>query len=117
MIGKWTAGTVLALVGLVAAAAATPASAADEAAIVAAVSRDTGVSVEKLQEEKTATGFSYGDLRMGHLMAEALKRSFEDVTKRYREGRPWHDLAREAGLTLKDVERIAQRRRQAGSQP
>jgi hypothetical protein len=115
---KATLGTLTSLaLGMLAVTLAGLAWAADEQAVLAAVSRDTGVSVEKLQEEKTTTGFSYGDLRMGHLMAEALKRSFEDVTKHYKDGQPWQEMARASGLTIKDVERIALRRRQASPQP
>lgn len=105
------------ILALVLAPGAGLASAADEQTILAAVSRDTGVSVEKLQEEKAATGLSYGNLRMGHLVAEALERSFEDVSRQFKQGQPWHEIARAAGLTLEDVERMALHRRQAAPQP
>jgi hypothetical protein len=110
----WMTGLVLALVLLAGPGAA---SAADEQSILQAISRDTGVTAEKLQEEKTETGLTYGDLRMGHLVAEALNRAFEDVTKEFKGGQPWHEMARRAGLSLKDVERVAQRRRQANPLP
>jgi hypothetical protein len=106
----------LALAGLLA-AGPRAASAADEQTILQAISRDTGVAVEKLQEQKMATGFKYGDLRMGHLVAEALNRSFEDVSRQFKGGQPWHEIAGVAGMTLKDVERLALRRRQASPQP
>jgi hypothetical protein len=93
------------------------ASAADEQATLQAISRDTGVTVETLQEQKTTTGFSYGDLRMGHLVAEAVNRPFEDVSRQFKGGQPWHEIAGAEGLSLKDVERIAQRRRLAKPEP
>jgi hypothetical protein len=99
-------GAALALAG------SPPASPADEQTTLQAISRDTGVAVETLRERKTATGFSYGNLRMALLVAEALRRSFEDVTAEFKAGKPWHRITGEAGLSLKEVERIARRHRE-----
>lgn len=112
--------TTIGVIGLILgglAVAPSTASAADEQTVLQAISRDTGVSVEKLQEQKTTTGFSYGDLRMGHLVAEAVNRPFEDVSRQVKGGQPWHEIAGAEGLSLKDVERIAQRRRLAKPEP
>jgi hypothetical protein len=112
--------TTIGVIGLILAglaAGSSTASAANEQEVLQAISRDTGVSVEKLQEQKTTTGFSYGDLRMGHLVAEAVNRPFEDVSRQFKGGQPWDEIAGAEGLSLKDVERIAQRRRLAKPEP
>jgi hypothetical protein len=93
--------------------AAPSAIAADEATTLQAISRDTGVSVQILRDRKTATSLSYGNLRMAHLVAEALRRSFEDVAAEFKAGKPWHEITRAAGLSLKEVERIARRRQES----
>jgi hypothetical protein len=115
MRGKVGTNSLILALALVAGAALAPA--ADEQSILQAVSRDTGVTVERLVEERAVTGFSNGDLRMGHLVAEALNRSFEDVTKQFKAGKPWHEIAHTGGLSLRDVERMAARRRHANPQP
>jgi uncharacterized protein YerC len=108
-----TTMAVAALILGAALAAPPPASAADEQTTLQAISRDTGVSVETLRERKTATSLTYGNLRMAHLVAEALRRSFEDVTAEFKAGKAWHEIAGEAGLSLKEVERIARKHREA----
>jgi hypothetical protein len=108
-------GTTMAVATLILGAALVappPAFAADEQTTLQAISRDTGVSVETLRVQKADTGLPYGDLRMAHLFALATRRSFEDVTTEFKSGKSWHVMAREAGLTLKEVERIARRHRE-----
>lgn len=108
-----TAMAAFILGAVVALAGPPPASPADEQTTLQAISRDTGVAVDALRERKTATGMTYGNLRMALLVAEALRRSFEDVTAEFQAGKPWHRITGEAGLSLKEVERIARRHREA----
>jgi len=67
------------------------------------VSRDTGVGVETLREERGRTGFTLGDLRTAHLMAARTGRSFEEVVAERQAGKPWQQMARESGLSLRQV--------------
>lgn len=88
-----------------------PASAADEQTLLQYTSRDTGVPVEKLQQEKSETRLSPYDLRMAHLVSEGMRLDVKQVVARFKAGEPWHVIARSAGLSPREIERIAQRHR------
>ncbi len=105
----------LILAGLLA-CGATPASAADDQKLVQAVSRDTGVPVQTLQQRKTDTGLSWDDVRTAHLLAEAMHRDFAEVAAKLKSGTPWHEIARERGVSKIDLDRIARQHR-AHAQP
>jgi len=92
-------------------AGTTPAPGADtqEERALKAISRDTGVAVETLREERSETALTLGDLRTAHLMAAAARRSFEVVVAEFKGGKPWHQMARESGLALQQVLRPPRR--------
>ncbi|HVO12417.1 MAG TPA: hypothetical protein VMX54_16860 [Vicinamibacteria bacterium] len=90
-----------------------PASAADDQMLVQAVSRDTGVPTQKLQQQKTDTGLSWDSVRTGHLLAEAMHRDFAEVAEKMKAGTPWHVIAREAGVSKSQLDRLARQHRQS----
>ena len=55
--------------------------------VLTRISSETGVSVDTLQTQKTATGLGYGDLETANLLAKASSQSFDSIVAKFKVAR------------------------------
>jgi hypothetical protein len=68
--------------------------------VLTRISSETGVPVNTLQAQKSATGFGYGELETANLLAKASGQSFEDIVAKFKAGQGWGKIAHDMGLNL-----------------
>jgi hypothetical protein len=68
--------------------------------VLTRISSETGVSVNTLQAQKSATGLGYGDLETANLLAKASGQSFNNILAKFKGGEGWGKIAHEMGLNL-----------------
>jgi hypothetical protein len=68
--------------------------------VLTRISSETGVSVDTLQAQKSATGLGYGDLENANLLARASGQSFDDIVAKFKAGEGWGKIAHDMGLNL-----------------
>jgi len=68
--------------------------------VLTRISSETGVSVDTLQTQKTATGLGYGELETANLLAKASGQSFDSIVAKFRAGEGWGKIAHDMGLNL-----------------
>jgi hypothetical protein len=64
------------------------------------ISSETGVPINTLQAQKSATGLGYGDLEAANLLAKASGQSFDNIVAKFKAGEGWGKIARDMGLNL-----------------
>jgi hypothetical protein len=64
------------------------------------ISGETGVPVDTLLSQKSATGLGYGNLETANLLAKASGQSFDSVVAKFRAGEGWGKIAHDMGLNL-----------------
>lgn len=64
------------------------------------ISSETGVSVDTLQAQKSATGLGYGELETANLLAKASGQNFDSIVAKFRAGEGWGKIAHDMGLNL-----------------
>jgi hypothetical protein len=64
------------------------------------VSSETGIPVDTLQVQKSATGLGYGELETANLLANASGKSFDDIVAKFKAGEGWGKIAHDMGLNL-----------------
>src|SRR6266480_3638109 len=64
------------------------------------ISSETGVPVNTLQAEKSATGLGYGDLEAANLLAKASGQSFDNIVAKFKAGEGFGKIAHDMGLNL-----------------
>jgi hypothetical protein len=68
--------------------------------VLTRISSETGVSVNTLQAQKSATGLGYGDLEAANLLAKASGQSFNNILAKFKGGEGWGKIAHDMGLNL-----------------
>jgi hypothetical protein len=68
--------------------------------VLTRISNETGVPVDTLQTQKSATGLGYGDLEHANLLANASGQSFETIAGKFKAGEGWGEIAHDYGLNL-----------------
>jgi hypothetical protein len=64
------------------------------------ISSETGVSVDTLQAQKSATGLGYGELETANLLAKASGQSFDSIVAKFKATAGWGKIAHDLGLNL-----------------
>ena len=64
------------------------------------ISSETGVPINILQAQKSATGLGYGDLEAANLLTKASGQSFDAVVAKFKAGEGWGKIAHDMGLNL-----------------
>jgi hypothetical protein len=64
------------------------------------ISSETGVSVDTLQAQKSATGLGYGELETANVLAKASGQSFDSIVAKFKAGARWGKIAHDLGLNL-----------------
>jgi hypothetical protein len=62
---------------------------------------NTDVSGSQLEEEKTRTGMTFGDVYVAHSLAFATKKKFNAIVAVHKSGKSWADIAKSHNVTLK----------------
>jgi hypothetical protein len=68
--------------------------------VLTSISSETGVPVNTLQAQKSATGLGYGELETANLLAKASGQSFDDIVAKFKAGEGWGKIAHDMGLNL-----------------
>ena len=77
--------------------------------VLTKISSETGVPVETLQAQKSATGLGYGDLETANLLAKASGQSFDAIVAKFKAGNGWGKIAHDLGLNLGKIVSAAHR--------
>ena len=64
------------------------------------ISNETGVSVDTLQTQKSASGLGNGELEKANLLANATGKSFDEIAAAHQAGEGWGEIAHDNGLKL-----------------
>ena len=64
------------------------------------ISSQTGIPVDTLEVQKSATGLGYGELEIANLLAKASGQSFDSIVGKFKAGEGWGKIARDRGLNL-----------------
>jgi hypothetical protein len=64
------------------------------------ISSESGVPVDTLQAQKSATGLGFGDLETANLLTKASGQSFDAVVAKFKAGEGWGKIAHDMGLNL-----------------
>ena len=68
--------------------------------VLTRISNETGVSVDTLQTQKSATGLGNGELEKANLLANATGKSFDEIAAAHQAGEGWGEIAHDNGLNL-----------------
>jgi len=68
--------------------------------VLTRISSETGVPVDTLQAQKSATGLGFGGLETANLLAKASGQSFDAVVAKFKAGEGWGKIAHNMGLNL-----------------
>jgi hypothetical protein len=68
--------------------------------VLTRISNETGVSVDTLQTQKSATGLGNGELEKANLLANATGKSFDEIAAAHQAGEGWGEIAHDNGLKL-----------------
>jgi hypothetical protein len=77
--------------------------------VLTKISSETGVPVNTLQAQKSATGLGYGDLETANLLAKASGQSFDAIVAKFKAGQGWGKIAHDLGLNLGKIVSVAHR--------
>jgi hypothetical protein len=76
------------------------ADASGSAHVLTRISSESGVPVDTLQAQKSATGLGFGDLETANLLTKASGQSFDAVVAKFKAGEGWGKIAHDMGLNL-----------------
>jgi len=62
---------------------------------------NTDIAASQLEQEKTRTGMSFGDVYVAHSLALATKKKFNAIVELHKSGKTWADIAKSHNVTLK----------------
>jgi len=89
------------------------AAATGQTHVLTRISNETGVPVDTLQTQKSATGLGNGELETANLLANASGKSFDDIAAMHKAGEGWGKIAHDNGLNLGKIVSDAHRSDQA----
>lgn len=81
--------------------------------VLTRISNETGVPIDTLQTQKSATGLGYGGLENANLLANASGQSFDTIAGKFKAGEGWGEIAHDYGLNLGKLVSGAHRSSQA----
>jgi hypothetical protein len=73
------------------------------------ISSETGIAVDTLQAQKSATGLGNGALESANLLAKASGQSFDSIVAKFKGGQGWGKIAHDMGLNLGKIVSDARR--------
>jgi hypothetical protein len=79
------------------------------AQMLSRISGETGVPVDTLLSQKSATGLGYGDLETANLLAKASGQSFDSIVAKFKAGEGFGKIAHDMGLNLGKIVSAAHR--------
>jgi hypothetical protein len=85
------------------------ADAKGSAQMLSRISGETGVPVNTLLSQKSATGLGYGDLETANLLAKASGQSFDSIVAKFKAGEGFGKIAHDMGLNLGKIVSAAHR--------
>jgi hypothetical protein len=68
--------------------------------VLTRISSESGVPVDTLQAQKSATGLGFGDLETANLLTKASGQSFDAIVAKFKAGEGWGKIAHDMGLNL-----------------
>ena len=62
---------------------------------------NTDVAASTLEQEKTETGMTFGDIYVAHSLSLATRKKFKAIVALHKSGQTWAQIAKAHGVTLK----------------
>jgi hypothetical protein len=63
--------------------------------VVGHISRELGIPVDTLREQRKMTGLGWGDLLIAYRLSREAKAGLEQVVTEFRDGKAWEEVARD----------------------
>lgn len=70
------------------------------AKVVQSISKSTGVAAATLEQQKTSTGLTYGDIFAAHSIAKASGKNFAEIAALKKKGQTWDQIAEAHGVDI-----------------
>lgn len=70
------------------------------AKVVQSISKSTGVAAATLEQQKTSTGLTYGDIFAAHSIAKASGKTFAEIAALKKKGQTWDQIAEAHGVDI-----------------
>lgn len=68
-----------------------------------AISKQLGIPIDTLKNEKQSTNFGYGQLFIANALAQSTGKSFDQLAQEFQQGKGWGEIAKENGVKLGHV--------------
>ena len=72
----------------------------DKRRILSIITINTDIAGTTLEQQKSQTGFSLGEVYVTHALALATRKKFNDIAKIKKSGKTWSEIARQHNVTL-----------------
>ena len=77
--------------------------------VVGHISRELGITVDTLREQRKDTGLGWGNLLVAHRIARESKAPLDQVITEFREGKSWEEVARGRKVDLEKLTGLIER--------
>jgi hypothetical protein len=77
--------------------------------VVGHISRELGITVDTLREQRKETGLGWGDLLIAHRISREGKAPLDVVITDFREGKSWEEVARDRKVDLEKLTALIER--------
>ena len=77
--------------------------------VVGHISRELGITVDTLREQRKDTGLGWGDLLIAHRLAREAKAPLDQVITDFRDGKSWEEVARGRKVDLDKLTAVIER--------
>jgi hypothetical protein len=68
--------------------------------VVGHISRELGIPVDTLREQRAKTGLGWADLLIAHRLAREAKAGLEQIVADFQDGKAWEEIARDYKVEL-----------------
>jgi hypothetical protein len=77
--------------------------------VVGHISRELGITVDTLREQRKETGLGWGDLLVAHRISREGKAPLDQVVAEFRDGKSWEEVARGRKVDLDKLTAVIER--------
>jgi hypothetical protein len=86
----------------------------DKRRMLSIITINTDVAASTLEQQKSQTGFSYGEVYVAHALALATHKKFDAIAKLKKSGRDWSQIAHDHKVTLHGSRELIRQMKESG---